>query len=763
MPAPGGPTAAVPDKVAKPTGPQPAVAAKGPEANPGKRQRPWKIPTGVSPAGANPRSAAVSAAASRPQPAPAAAGTPAGDVPDQHTEQQPAATTVNTFSVPQTNSVVTQTAPVAATAQMTAPTTTTTTGPVSRVVDNTLAWAGVSPSPTDSPVTPVDSPAMLAVLAGWRRQSQQALAGEKATNLADLPQTSQTVDPMVTGDQALADPSITALSAPVTVNEADVTAASPASAQVKPATPQTQQSGRARPGGDTTAPNVSVTAPAAGATVSGTVPVSATATDNVGVVGVQFKLDGTNLGAEDTTRDPTTLDYGVSWNTTTVANGSHTLTAVARDAAGNATTTPTRTVTVNNDRTSPNVSVTAPAAGATVSGTVPVSATATDNVGVVGVQFKLDGTNLGAADTTRDPTTLDYGVSWNTTTVANGSHTLTAVARDAAGNTKTSTAVPVTVANEPPAATNEPITVGPLPTTVAVSGPRVYVLNSGDNTISVINTNTNQVIATSGPLGNNFAVSPDGARLYVVNGNSNSVSIVDANTLTPVGASIPVGSSPSDIAVSPNGRYVHVANAGDGEFTAGSVSIIDTSTNTVVADLVTGSGVISTIPFALAVNPDSSKVYVANAGEGTVSVIDTATKQVVGDPIFLGGEPFDVALSPDGRRVYVANNGDGTVSVIDTTTDQVVDTITVGAGDTRSGPYTVAVSPDGRQLYVGRNDDTVWVVDTTTNEVTGAFIDDTPSGIIRSIAVSADGSRLYASDGNENKVLVLTPGDAMAV
>jgi len=60
------------------------------------------------------------------------------------------------------------------------------------------------------------------------------------------------------------------------------------------------------------------------------VTVSANASDTVGVVGVQFKLDGANLGAE-----ATSAPYSVTWNTTTMANGSHTLSAVARDAAGN--------------------------------------------------------------------------------------------------------------------------------------------------------------------------------------------------------------------------------------------------------------------------------------------------------------------------------------------------------------------------------------------------------------------------------------------
>ena len=116
-------------------------------------------------------------------------------------------------------------------------------------------------------------------------------------------------------------------------------------------------------------------------------------------------------------------------------------------------------VTVNNpDITAPTVSLIGPATGATVKGTVSVGATAADNVGVAGVQFLLDGNSLGAEDTTSP-----YGpVSWNTATVSDGTHTLTAVARDAAGNTTTSAPVTVTVANasnHPPELQGEP-TVG---------------------------------------------------------------------------------------------------------------------------------------------------------------------------------------------------------------------------------------------------------------------------------------------------------------
>lgn len=101
--------------------------------------------------------------------------------------------------------------------------------------------------------------------------------------------------------------------------------------------------GAAPPPSDTIRPTVGVTSPGAGTTVSGTITVAANATDNVAVVGVQFKLDGASLGAERTAPP-----YSVSWNTTTAPDGPHVLTAVARDAASNASTSAGVTVTVAN-------------------------------------------------------------------------------------------------------------------------------------------------------------------------------------------------------------------------------------------------------------------------------------------------------------------------------------------------------------------------------------------------------------------------------
>jgi hypothetical protein len=88
---------------------------------------------------------------------------------------------------------------------------------------------------------------------------------------------------------------------------------------------------------------VTITAPAAGATLSGIATVSANATDQVGVTGVQFLVDGVATGSEITG-----TPYSISLDTTAIANGAHALTARARDAAGNSATSATVSVTVNN-------------------------------------------------------------------------------------------------------------------------------------------------------------------------------------------------------------------------------------------------------------------------------------------------------------------------------------------------------------------------------------------------------------------------------
>lgn len=95
--------------------------------------------------------------------------------------------------------------------------------------------------------------------------------------------------------------------------------------------------------GDVTSPTVSIKFPVNNLAVAGTISFAAIAADNVGVAGVQFELDGSNIDAEDKV-----APYAISWDTSKVSDGSHTLTATARDAAGNTATSAAITVKTDN-------------------------------------------------------------------------------------------------------------------------------------------------------------------------------------------------------------------------------------------------------------------------------------------------------------------------------------------------------------------------------------------------------------------------------
>ncbi len=195
---------------------------------------------------------------------------------------------------------------------------------------------------------------------------------------------------------------------------------------------------------DFTAPTASITYPANGATVRGTgVQIQVSAIDDRSMHRVEYFVDGVSVGTDSSP------PYVYFWNSKTVSNGTHTLSVVARDTAGNLGASAPITVTVDNDYTAPTVAITSPANSASVDGLVSIEADATDNLWVTKVEFFLDGTLLVS------DTSAPYGVSWDSSQEASGSYTLTAKAYDAENNVATSS-VTVTV-DQPGRATFDPV------------------------------------------------------------------------------------------------------------------------------------------------------------------------------------------------------------------------------------------------------------------------------------------------------------------
>jgi hypothetical protein len=181
---------------------------------------------------------------------------------------------------------------------------------------------------------------------------------------------------------------------------------------------------------------LSFTNPASGATVSGTTTVSVVASGGTGY-SYTIKVDGTTIS--------TGTSGSVGWNTTTVANGTHTLTATVTDAQSR-TATASRTVTVSNTANPPpggfTVTFSYPVSGATVSGAQSVGLSTTATWGQAKTfALSVDGVSLISQGDTG--TTLWY--TWDTTTIGNGSHTLSASVT-MAGQTAIAT-LPVVVGN----------------------------------------------------------------------------------------------------------------------------------------------------------------------------------------------------------------------------------------------------------------------------------------------------------------------------
>lgn len=175
---------------------------------------------------------------------------------------------------------------------------------------------------------------------------------------------------------------------------------------------------------DSTPPSISITSPANGATVSGAITISANASDNVGVTRVEFYIDGTIFSTD------TGAPYSASLVTGSYSNGSHTITAKAYDTAQSAESSIGLTFNNAADSTPPGVVMNQPSTSPYdwTTGDLIVEATGSDNIGVVKMEFYINGT-LVAEENSSHIIRL-----WQRSGTPNGSYTLTAKAYDGAGN-----------------------------------------------------------------------------------------------------------------------------------------------------------------------------------------------------------------------------------------------------------------------------------------------------------------------------------------
>jgi len=248
-----------------------------------------------------------------------------------------------------------------------------------------------------------------------------------------------------------------------------------------------------------------------------TLSISGVQAASASITGFQVSWT-TNLAASSDVDYGTTSAYGYSLpvNSTMVTSHQMALSGLtpgttyhfrvrSTDASGASASSSDMTYATTADSTPPTVSITSPAANATVAGTVILSATASDSVGVASVQFKVDNANTGAAITT-----APYNTTLNTTALSDGNHTITAVATDTVGNTATSAGILVKVSNAGaaiPAITSLSPTSGPVGTPVTIAGSN-FGATQGTSTVTF---NGTTATATSWSASSISTTVPSGA------------------------------------------------------------------------------------------------------------------------------------------------------------------------------------------------------------------------------------------------------------
>ncbi|CAH1387873.1 S8 family serine peptidase [Candidatus Nitrotoga sp. M5] len=177
---------------------------------------------------------------------------------------------------------------------------------------------------------------------------------------------------------------------------------------------------------DTHAPAILITSPV-GSTVSGSIPVDVSYSDNIGVTRVELYVNGQKFATDDN------APFAFAWDTSTLMDGAYTLVAYAYDAAGNAGVSPTVSVTVGSDTVAPVISSFNLVDGMTVSKKQAVQVSAIDNQHVSKIVLTIDGKEVAVAH----GNSLRY--NWNVRRIANGAHIATVQVYDAANNTTSKT------------------------------------------------------------------------------------------------------------------------------------------------------------------------------------------------------------------------------------------------------------------------------------------------------------------------------------
>ena len=220
-----------------------------------------------------------------------------------------------------------------------------------------------------------------------------------------------------------------------------------------------------------------------------------------------------------------------------------------------------------------------------------------------------------------------------------------------------------------------------------------------------------------------------------------------ANSVNTVVSTVSVGANPSYLAYDSQNNDVYVTN-----YTDGTVSVIDTLTNTISGSAIT----VGPNPMEIAYDSQNNDIYVANYGSDTVSVINGSTNAVTAT-ITVGLNPYGVAYDSQNNDIYVTNYSSNSVSVIDPANSNSVSTLSVG-----TSPMGATYDASNSYVYVlNQGSNTVSVINGASNSLESYTI--SVGNLPRDIAYDSSNQELYVTNNGSSTVSVIDPANSNSV
>jgi len=232
--------------------------------------------------------------------------------------------------------------------------------------------------------------------------------------------------------------------------------------------------------------------------------------------------------------------------------------------------------------------------------------------------------------------------------------------------------------------------------------------------------------------------------VYVSNEKDNTITVVDSTTMEVV-KTVNVGQRPRGITISHDGKHIYLCASDDD-----TIEVIDTATLEIVDTLPSGPD-----PELFVLSPDGKTLYVANEDDNLVTVIDVEGKNVLAE-IPVGVEPEGMGISPDGKTMVNTSETTNMAHFIDTSTHEITDNVLVD-----SRPRFVEFKPDGSEAWVSAEiGGTVSVIDNQSRAVKHKITFEIPGLRAESIQpvgirITADGKKAYVALGPANRVAVI--------